>query len=153
MPEEERVIVSPADSKVLVGSLCESSLLFIKDKFFSYDELIGEQNNRWLRAFEKGDFSVFRLTPEKYHYNHLPVSGVVVDFYEIDGVYHSCNPAAIVKLVTPYSKNKRVVTIIDTDVPGGSGVGLVAMIEIVALMIGQVVQKLFRSTIPKTITN
>jgi phosphatidylserine decarboxylase len=42
--------------------------------------------------------------------------------------------------VTPYSKNRRVVTVIDTDVPKGTGVGLVAMIEIVALMIGEIVQ-------------
>ena len=49
-------------------------------------------------------------------------------------------PGAVVALVTPYSKNSRVVTIIDTEVPGGTGVGLVAMIEVVALMIGEVVQ-------------
>jgi phosphatidylserine decarboxylase len=46
--------------------------------------------------------------------------------------------------VTPYSKNKRVVTIIDTDVPGGSGVGLVAMVEVVALMIGEIDQRYSR---------
>ena len=65
---------------------------------------------------------------------------MVVDIYEIAGGYHSCNPGAVVQVVTPYSKNKRVVTIIDTDVPGGTGVGLVAMIEVVALMIGEIVQ-------------
>ncbi len=43
-------------------------------------------------------------------------------------------------MVTPYSKNKRTVTVIDTDVPGGTGVGLVAMVEVVALMIGDIVQ-------------
>jgi phosphatidylserine decarboxylase len=32
------------------------------------------------------------------------------------------------------------VTILDTDVPGGAGVGLVAMIEVVALMIGAIDQ-------------
>src|SRR5262249_9083737 len=41
---------------------------------------------------------------------------------------------------TPFSKNRRVVTVIDTDVRGGTGVGLVAMIEIVALMIGSIEQ-------------
>ena len=34
----------------------------------------------------------------------------------------------------------RTVTIINTNVPGGSQVGLVAMIEVTALMIGEVVQ-------------
>jgi phosphatidylserine decarboxylase len=64
----------------------------------------------------------------------------VVDVYEIDGCYHSCNPGAVTRVSTPYSKNRRVVTIIDTDVAGGTRVGMVAMIEIVALMIGEIVQ-------------
>ncbi len=81
-----------------------------------------------------------RLTADKYHYNHVPVSGRVVDIYAVEGRYHSCNPQAVVEMATPYSKNKRVVTVIDTDVPGGTGVGLVAMIEIVAMMIGRIEQ-------------
>ena len=133
-------VVAPADARVLVGSFRESSLLFLKEKFFDYEEFLGRGRPEWLEAFEGGDFAVFRLTPDKYHYNHTPVSGEVVDIYEIGGDYHSCNPGAVVQVVTPYSKNKRVVTIIDTDVPGGTGIGLVAMIEVVALMIGEIVQ-------------
>jgi phosphatidylserine decarboxylase len=137
---EAGAVVSPADAKVLLGSLSETSDLFLKGKFFAYEELLGEEKPGWLRAFEGGDFAVFRLTPDKYHYNHMPVTGRVVDFYELPGGYHSCNPAAAITLATPYSKNKRVVTIVDTDVLGGTGVGLVAMIEIVALMIGDILQ-------------
>ena len=140
MPEDQQAILSPADSKVIVGSLKDTSDLFLKEKFFHFTELMGTDKQEWISAFSDGDFAVFRLTPEKYHYNHTPVAGRVVDYYEIEGAYHSCNPTAVVALVTPFSKNKRVVTIIDTDVPDGSGVGLVGMIEIVALMIGDIVQ-------------
>jgi phosphatidylserine decarboxylase len=140
MPADEGVIVSPADARVLVGSFHETSLIFLKDKFFSFEELLGSDSGVWQDAFSGGDFAVFRLTPDKYHYNHTPVAGQVVDFYAIDGGYHSCNPTAVVAVATPYSKNKRVVTIINTDVPGGTAVGLVAMIEVVALMIGDIVQ-------------
>ena len=140
MPEEEHIMVSPADSKIIVGSFSETSQLFLKEKFFCYDELLGRGRRQWLACFQNGDFAVFRLTPEKYHYNHTPVTGRVVDFYEIAGRYHSCNPVALIQLVSAYSKNKRVVTILDTDVTGGSRVGLVAMVEVVALMIGEVVQ-------------
>jgi phosphatidylserine decarboxylase len=140
MPTDTDVVVSPADARVLVGSFHETSLLFLKEKFFSFEELFGCDSSLWHNAFSGGDFAVFRLTPDKYHYNHTPVSGVVVDSYAIDGGYHSCNPTAVVAVATPYSKNKRVVTIIDTDVPNGTGVGLVAMIEVVALMIGDIVQ-------------
>jgi phosphatidylserine decarboxylase len=140
MPGEQGVVVSPADARVLVGSCRETSSLFIKDKFFSFEELLGSGVHPWHDAMRDGDFALFRLTPDKYHYNHCPVSGEVVDSYQIDGAFNSCNPGAIVSVATPYSKNRRVVTVINTDVKGGTGVGLVAMIEVVALMIGDIVQ-------------
>lgn len=140
MPSEPAAIVSPADAKVLAGSFCASSLIFIKEKFFCYEELLGEDKPRWLSAFDDGDFAIFRLTPEKYHYNHSPVSGEVVDLYEIDGNFLPCNPGVVMSLASPFSKNRRVVTVLDTDVEGGTRAGLVAMIEVAALMIGDIVQ-------------
>jgi len=140
LPDDPRTVVSPADARVLVGSFAETSSLFLKGKSFDYEELLGHDNGRWTQAFAHGDFAIFRLTPDKYHYNHTPVAGIVSAFYEIPGGYQPCNPGVIVAAVTPYSKNKRFVTIIDTDVPGGTRVGLIAMVEIVALMIGDVVQ-------------
>ena len=133
-------VLSPADARAVVGSLEAGNPLFLKDKFFDLRELLGANKPRWLEAFGTGAFSVLRLTPDQYHYNHTPVAGEVVDFYEIPGLYHACNPGALVDLVTPLSKNKRVVTVVQTDVAGGSGVGLVAMIEVVALMIGDIEQ-------------
>ncbi|MEW6428007.1 MAG: phosphatidylserine decarboxylase [Thermodesulfobacteriota bacterium] len=140
MPRDKGAIVSPADAKVLFGSLAEDSLLFIKDKFFAFEEMLGCQRQDILESFAGGSFAIFRLTPEKYHYNHVPVDGKAVDFYSLDGAFHSCNPGAIIQMVTPHSKNRRHVTVIDTDVVGGSGAGLVAMVEVVALMIGDVQQ-------------
>ncbi len=138
MDEDLLAVVSPADSRMFAGSLSQESVLFIKDKFFSFAEFLGRPT--WTQAFVGGDFAIFRLTPDKYHYNHVPVSGVVRDFYEIEGAFHSCNPSAVISEVTPFSRNRRAVTVIDTDVPGGSGCGLVAMVEVAALMIGQIVQ-------------
>jgi phosphatidylserine decarboxylase len=139
MDENPDVIVSPADARLLIGSFGETSSLFIKEKFFDLVELLGK-GSRWHPHFTDGDFAVCRLTPDKYHYNHFPVSGLVADIYEVDGRYHSCNPLASVAVTSIHSKNRRVVTIIDTDVDGGSHVGLVAMVEIVALMIGDIQQ-------------
>ena len=122
MTRVESAVVSPADARVALGALAPDSELFLKDKFFNYEELLGTGRPVWLETFTHGDYAVFRLTPDKYHYNHTPVSGRVVDHYTLGGVYHSCNPGAVVEVVTPYSKNKRVVTVIDTDVAGGTGV-------------------------------
>jgi phosphatidylserine decarboxylase len=140
MPANPRAVVCPADSRSLIGSMEESSGLYLKQKFFSFPELLGD-GSPWQRSFEGGDYAVFRLTPEKYHYTHSPVSGRVLDLYSVEGRYYPCNPNAAVQLVTPVSKNRRVVTILDTDCPNGSVVGRVAMIEVVALMIGQIEQR------------
>jgi len=98
MDESDDVIVSPADSKMMPGSLREGSMLYAKGKFFTLEELLAK--SAWIDTFNDGDFAIFRLTPDEYHYNHLPVSGIVKDFYEIDGKlsflqpffnYISCN--------------------------------------------------------------
>ena len=115
-------------------------LFFLKEKFFDLDELVGRDQKTWRETFASADYLICRLTPDKYHYNHCPVSGEVLDIYMVNGRYHSCNPGALVHEVSAYSKNKRIVTIIDTDIPGGTGVGKIAMVEIVALMIGDIVQ-------------
>lgn len=140
MPRDQNSILSPSDAKVLMGSFREVSNLFLKEKFFSLPELLGGPGKGWISAFEDGDFAVFRLTPEKYHYNHAPASGIVLAFYEIEGRYHSCNPDAVLAVATPHSMNRRSVTVIDTDVPGGTGAGLMAMVEVAALMIGDISQ-------------
>ncbi len=139
MNDNPESIVAPADSRLLLGSLAETSSFFIKEKYFELAELLGP-SGPWRKRFLGADFAVFRLTPDKYHYNHLPVSGRVVDFYGLDGRHHSCNPSACIAIASLASINRRIVTIIDTDVPSGSQVGYVAMIEIVALMIGDIVQ-------------
>lgn len=139
MDDDIQTVVSPADSRMLIGSFSHSSSVFIKNKFFDVRDLLGI-GCPWHPRFIGGEYAIFRLTPDKYHYNHVPVSGNVVDFYEVDGKYHSCNPTAQVAMASLYSKNRRIVTIIDTDVEGGSNLGLVVMVEIVALMIGDIVQ-------------
>ena len=72
------------------------------------------------RPFTTVILPIFRLTPDKYHYNHSPVAGKVIDFYPIPGLYHACNPNAVVSVATPYSKNKRVVTDHRHRCPGGN---------------------------------
>ena len=135
-------VVSPADSRVVCGPLPAMPDGFVlKEKFFSVDELVGDRGAPWLRRLRHGDFAICRLTPEKYHYVHTPVAGVVLDIYELPGRHHACNPAAVVAVATPNSKNARLVTVIDTDVPGGTQVGVVVMVEIVALMIGRIVPR------------
>jgi len=144
MDPDPAMIVSPSDARLVVGSFQQTSRLFLKDKFFRFEEMLGADKPDWVKAFTGGDYAVLRLTPDKYHRNHVPVTGVVKDIYELDGGFQSCHPAVLIAHATPHSKNRRTVTILDTDVAGGTQVGLVALIEVVALMIGDVVQRYSR---------
>ena len=140
LPGAEQAVTCPADSRMTLGEITDLSFLPVKNKFFDCAELLGGSRSGWTDHFEGGCYAMFRLTPEKYHYSHVPVSGIVEDFYAVEGRYHSCNPNAVVQLLNPYSKNRRVVTILSTDTEGGSDVGLVAMVEVVALMVGRIEQ-------------
>jgi phosphatidylserine decarboxylase len=133
-------VVSPADARVLTGSLAPGAALWIKQKLFTVPELLGSTRPAWATIFGAGSYAIFRLTPDKYHYTHTPVAGVVRDVYDVPGAYHTCNPAALLELAAPWAKNRRSVTVFDTDVGGGTGVGRVAMLEVAALMIGDIVQ-------------
>jgi len=139
MPNDPNCVVAPSDSRMLCGGQAGNTNLAIKQKLFGLSELLGAKS-RWGPHFAFGDWAAFRLTPEKYHYNHFPVAGEIVDFYEIKGAFHSCNPIAVIKNPAASAQNGRSITVIDTGVPGGTGIGLVAMIEVVALMIGEVHQ-------------
>ena len=139
MDSDVSVIVSPADAKMLIGSFADISTIYIKESLFNLSELLGT-DSKWILPFTYCDYAVFRLTPEKYHYNHVPVTGQISDMYTVDGQFHSCNPFATLTIPSIYSKNRRIVTIMDTNIPGGSQIGCVAMIEIVALMIGEIKQ-------------
>ncbi len=141
-PDAVHAAVAPADARVVTGTLATSDDgLHIKEKFFSVAELLGDRGTPWLDVVRGGEFALFRLTPERYHYVHTPVAGEVLDIYELPGRHHACNPAAVVAIATPHSKNARLVTIIDTDVPQGSHLGIVVMVEVVALMIGRIVPR------------
>ena len=103
MEESAAVVVAPADARMVWGSLRGQVPLLIKGKFFEVEELLGPVRDA--RRFGDGDWAIFRLTPDKYHYDHSPVAGVVTDFAAISGACHACNPSAVVEMVNPYEKS------------------------------------------------
>jgi phosphatidylserine decarboxylase len=151
LPEQSQTIVSPADGKLLPFAAFARESLPIKSKFIRIDELLGGRNP-WSRdrshAAQDRRFSaaaiaplsgvIVRLTPDVYHYTHAPVAGRVLRHELIDGKFHSCNPAALTHFPGSYAFNRRAITVYDSDVPGGSGVGVVVQIDVAAMMIGQI---------------
>lgn len=83
MTADRSAVLAPADARLLLGSLKNTSLLFLKGKFFDFEELLGTDKPHWLQAFRGADYVICRLTPDKYHYNHTPVAGLVRDFLPV----------------------------------------------------------------------
>ncbi|MBZ0274482.1 phosphatidylserine decarboxylase [bacterium] len=146
----ENVVVSPADSKVIGGDLDRG--VKAKGVFFTAAGLLGARTRPaasesarrvadWAARFEGGTFFVFRLAPPDYHWFHAPVAGRVAAAYGVAGRYHSVNPRAVRARPGLLAENARHVTLIDTDAGGGTGVGLVAVVPVAALVIGKIVMR------------
>lgn len=151
LPEANEVIVSPADGKLLPFEAFSRDALPIKTKFVRLHDLLGTANPWWRgQLYSRRDTAqisdnvaplcgtIVRLTPDMYHYTHAPVAGRVVRHEMIEGQFHSCNPTALTRFPGSYVFNRRKITVYDSDVPGGSGVGLVVQVDVAAMMIGQI---------------
>ncbi len=150
LPASQNTIVAPADGKLLPFAAFDRDWLPVKSKFIRVGELLGgfdpwrdecifsphAQGVVSNKTLARVSGVIVRLTPDVYHYTHAPVAGRVVFHQTIDGAFHSCNPSALVKLPGSYAINRRTVTVYDTDVEGGTGVGRVAQIDVAAMMIG-----------------
>jgi phosphatidylserine decarboxylase len=148
-PAETNAIVSPADGRLLPFAAHNRDALPIKSKFLRVDDLLGGINP-WAAQLgthslskRRGDATleplagvIVRLTPDVYHYTHTPVAGKVLLQKTIEGRFHSCNPTALTRLAGSYALNRRTITLYDTDVEGGTQVGIVAQIDVAAMMIG-----------------
>lgn len=135
LPEDRQVAVSPADSKLSRGKLEKATSFSIKNRFFDLSELLGGSREK-CELFLGGEYFIFRLAPPDYHWFHAPVAGIVEEVFLLDGLYYSVNPIALRSVGHVLSKNARQVMIIDSDAPGGSGLGRVALIAVAAQVIG-----------------
>lgn len=138
LPLEQGCVVSPADGKVLPFTTTRDTALPVKTRFLSVAAILGETNpwSRWPDLPLAG--VVVRLTPDVYHYTHAPVAGVVRRHVLVEGAFHSCNPTALTMFPRSYAVNRRAITVYDTDVEGGTQVGLVVQVDVAAMMIGRI---------------
>jgi len=48
MTDDRSAVLAPADARLLLGSLKNTSLIFLKGKFFDFEELLGTDKPHWL---------------------------------------------------------------------------------------------------------
>lgn len=126
----KNVLISPADSKLLVYKIDENTKMNIKGRDYSVSELLGEERAE-AEEFRDGLALVFRLCVDDYHRYCFPDSGRLISSRKIRGRLHTVSPVS--KDHKIYKENTRNVSILKTD-----NLGLITYIEVGALLVGKI---------------
>lgn len=132
-PDDPRVVVSPADCRMIAfPSIEAATTIWIKGIEFSIPKLL--DNAEEAKSFEEGALAIFRLAPQDYHRFHSPVDGTIRRIHRVHGQYYTVNPMAIRTTLDVYGDNKRDVVYMDSPT-----LGKVAVVCIGAMMVGSIV--------------
>ncbi len=127
----KNMLISPADSKLLVYDIDEKLKINIKDSDYDLYELVNKDVTD-LSMFENGKILVFRLSVDDYHRYCFPADGELIDSYEIPGKLHTVS--SISRRYKIYKENHRIVNLLDTVKFGN-----MYFIEVGALLVGKIV--------------
>lgn len=129
---DERSVAFAADGRhFAIRNIDETQTIYAKGQRFSVEGLLGDQG--LARAFAGGCAIISRLCPVDYHRFHSPVSGRIVSQQLIGGDLYSVNPIALSQKIDYLWRNKRILTIIDTE-----KFGRVAYVAIGATCVGSI---------------
>lgn len=125
------VLISPADSKVMVYDCDEDAEFTIKDIKYSFAELT--RSKKLAEVFAGGQLLVFRLSVDDYHRYCYVDSGDKSQNYRIPGILHTVNPAACEETAV-YRENERAISLLKSE-----NFGLIMMMEVGAMMVGKII--------------
>lgn len=127
-------VVFPADGRHLcIPDLSKNDGLFVKGEMFDLGSLL--QDSALASEFAEGSLLLSRLCPVDYHRFHFPVAGVPQAANLINGPLFSVNPIALCQNIHILTKNKRSLTVLETE-----SCGRVLLLEIGATCVGSICQ-------------
>lgn len=124
------VLISPADSKLLVYEIDDEMRMMVKGRGYTLDEILGDAEAA--QEFKGGKALVFRLSVDDYHRFCYPDRGCLISRKTIKGRLHTVSP--ISKRYKIYKENYREVNMLKTE-----NFGTLAYIEVGAMLIGRIV--------------
>lgn len=131
---ERQSLVSPADGRVFAyENIDVERIVQVKGFEYSLAELLGDIEQA--QQFQEGVCYVVRLCPADYHRFHFCDSGIPQKTKKIKGYYYSVNPMALNKITQLYCRNKREVTLVESD-----NFGKIAYVEVGATAVGSIIQ-------------
>jgi phosphatidylserine decarboxylase len=134
MPEDPRIIVSPADGRVDSIGPVDGRAFLVKGRPYRVDELLGDDQEA--RRYEGGTGCVVYLSPRDYHRVHSPVAGEITMVRSMPGDYYPVNAVGVRHVHNLFVRNRRVAIAIDT--PPSVGLGRVTIVMVAAMVVGRI---------------
>lgn len=134
LPDDGRVIVSPADGRVDSIGPVDGRSFFVKGRPYKVDELLGDAEEA--RRYEGGQGCVVYLSPRDYHRVHAPVTGEITAVRSMPGDYYPVNAIGVRHVKDLFVRNRRVA--ITIEAPPESGLGRVAVVMVAAMVVGRI---------------
>jgi phosphatidylserine decarboxylase len=134
MPEDPRIVVSPADGRIDSIGKIDGRAFKVKGRPYAVDELIGDAAEA--KRFEGGDGCVVYLSPRDYHRVHSPVEGHIVSVRSMPGDYYPVNAIGVRHVHNLFVRNRRVA--IEIDTPPEVGLGRVTVVMVAAMVVGRI---------------
>ncbi|NLZ46143.1 MAG: phosphatidylserine decarboxylase [Clostridiales bacterium] len=127
---DERVLISPSDSKVSCYKLDDNASFSIKGTTYSCESLLKSKSTA--EKFSGGYAFILRLSVDDYHRYSYCCSGIKSNNKHIKGKFHTVNPIAF-DYYPVFKENTREYCLIKSKV-----FGLVMQMEVGATMVGKI---------------
>ncbi len=134
IPKDESVLPSVADSKLMYYKIEKDLRIKVKNSIYTVEELV--QDRELAEEYSGGTCLVFRLTVDDYHHYCYCDDGKLLYSKNINGRLHTVGPISA-KRHKVYCENSREYSVLDT-----MHFGRVVQMEIGALLVGKIVNKL-----------
>lgn len=131
--QDPQALISPADSRLKVFQLQNTTVLMIKGMSMTLKQLIGSAVP--IEPFINGWCLQFRLAPRDYHRFGYLDNGVQGAIHTVPGRLYSVSPLALRHMPAVWGRNFRQWCFLRTE-----GLGTVLQIEVGATMVGSIVQ-------------
>jgi phosphatidylserine decarboxylase len=129
--ENKNSVVSPVDAVIEdVGTIKETSEMFVKGKLYSIQEMLG--NKQTATKYLNGTYMVLYLSPSHYHRIHSPVEGKIVKQWTLGTKSYPVNKMGLKYGVRTLAKNYRMITEINTTS------GHIAIVKVGAMFVNSI---------------
>lgn len=125
-------IVSPVDGCISeIGDIQQGQIFQAKGHYYSTLALLAG-DEKLSNIFANGRFATLYLSPKDYHRIHMPMDATLLQTIYVPGKLFSVQPASVAYIPGIFARNKRLITVFQTDA------GLMAMVLVGATIVGAI---------------